>query len=139
MFLQRRSGLIHIMQVPSRDIVHHNTSSRISLHDYEHDWELTEAFYNPHILVGDTAYLSNNDRFIIVSPRTESTQHVIVIRTIIDKTRIAWLLIFLLIISPCLGVIVGLCTHNAEVGIATSAGVFALASFLQGLAAWFHR
>jgi len=63
---------------------------------------------------------------------------VIVIRKILDKAKIALLLIFMLIISPGLGLVAGFCTHKAEVGIAVSAGVFALASLLQGLAAWFH-
>lgn len=65
-------------------------------------------------------------------------QRVIVIRKILDKTKVAWLLIFLLIVSPGLGIVVGYYTHKAEVGIVVSAGIFALASFLQGLAAWFH-
>ena len=82
-----------------------------------------------------------NDRFAVKPPSTHSDnsrQDVIVISSVLNKTRIAWLLIFLLIISPSLGLIVGLLSHNAATGIAVSAGIFALASFLQGLAAWFQ-
>ena len=61
---------------------------------------------------------------------------VVVIKRTIDKNKVAVLLALLLIISPTLGLVVGLCSHNAELGITVSAGVFALASFIQGLAAW---
>lgn len=108
---------------------------------YSHDWSLTEAFHNPHTILHDTNHVANNDRFSIKPlsmGRRNSDQDVIVIRKILNKTKIAWLLMFLLIISPGLGLIVGLRTRKAEVGIAVSAGLFALASFLQGLAAWFH-
>ena len=65
-----------------------------------------------------------------------NNQKVIVIKQVIDKAKVAWLLILLLFLSPVLGIGVGICSHNAEVGIAVSAGVFALASFVQGLVAW---
>ena len=62
-------------------------------------------------------------------------RQIIVIRRVIDKVKTARLLMVLLIISPGLGIAVGVCSHNAEVGIAVSAGFFALASFVQGVAA----
>ena len=117
-------------------------SLRVSLHDYKQDWLLTEAFLIPYILRDDANYVNNNKRFSINVSSTGtrlSGQDVIVIRKVLDKPKIARLLIFLLIISPALGIVVGLCTHKAGVGIAVSAGVFALASFLQGFTAWFHR
>ena len=60
----------------------------------------------------------------------ESLVEVMVIRHILDKKKVAWLLTSLLVLSPGLGIIAGLCTHNVDVGISVSAGVFALASFL---------
>ncbi len=114
---------------------------RVYLEDYSHDWSLTEAFYDPYTILHDITYVADNDRFSI-KPSSfgskHSTQNVIVIRTIVNKTKIAWILILLLTISPGLGVGIGIYTRKAEVGVAVSAGVFALASFLQGLAAWFH-
>ena len=102
---------------------------------------MTAAFHDPAILADDTDHLANNKRFII-DPAIPTTKlggrEVIVIRKILDKTKITTFLIFLLIISPALGLAVGMCAHKAEVGIAVSAGIFALASFLQGLAAWFN-
>ena len=53
-----------------------------------------------------------------------------------DKANVAWVLILLLIASPGLGIAIGLCSHSADVGVAASAGIFALASFIQGLVAW---
>lgn len=73
------------------------------------------------------------------SPSTcieHGSREVIVVRHIIDRTKVAWLLLLLLFFSPALGIGVGICSHNADVGIAVSAGVFALASFVQGLVAW---
>ncbi len=113
----------------------------MNLKYYRDDWSLTEAFHNPHTLFHDTNHVANNDRFSIKTSSIgtkHSAQDVIVIRQIVNKTKIAWLLMFLLIMSPGLGLVVGLHTRRAEVGIAVSAGLFALASFLQGLAAWFH-
>lgn len=115
--------------------------ARVSLCDYHYDWQLTEAYYCPQTLKWDADHIVRNDRFSVKPTSTHcdiSRQDVIVITSVLDKTRIAWLLIFLLIISPSLGLIVGLLSHNAATGIAVSAGVFALASFLQGLAVWFQ-
>ena len=111
----------------------------MSLCDYHYDWQLTEAYHCPQTLKWDVDHIVRNDRFSVKPPSPHcniSGQDVIVINSVLDKTRIAWLLIFLLIISPSLGLIVGLLSHNAATGIAVSAEIFALASFLQGLAAW---
>ena len=59
-----------------------------------------------------------------------------VIRYELDRLKIAYLMISLLFISPSAGLLVGFLSHDAQVGVAVSAGVFALASFLQGLMAW---
>jgi hypothetical protein len=114
---------------------------QVSIQNFEQDWLLTKAFHRPHLLSQLLDYVAQNQRFC-VSPSFDNDKtdqyNVLVIRRVINKTKVAWLLIILLILSPGLGLIVGLCTHKAEVGIAVSAGVFALAAFLQGLAAWFH-
>ena len=134
---------------------------RIYLGDFTLDPLLTEAFYNPHTLlrsvdypldidnVGSLPGLNNKGFDHLPEPicsdandKTSSTciepddQEIIVIRRVIDRAKVAWLLILLLFFSPTLGVGVGVCSHNADVGIAVSAGIFALASFVQGLVAW---
>ncbi|KAI4234629.1 MAG: hypothetical protein L6R40_006713 [Gallowayella cf. fulva] len=65
-------------------------------------------------------------------------QQVLVISMVVDKEKVAWLLLLSPILSPSLGLIVGQFTHRAEVGIAVGALVFACATFLQGLATWLH-
>ena len=113
----------------------------VTLRDYKQSWRFTEAFHNPSILEHDTAHISSNSRFT-ASPSMSMTkldgQNVIVIRKSLDKLKITLLLICLLVMTPALGLAVGFWTRKTEVGVAVSAGVFALASFIQGLAAWFH-
>lgn len=103
---------------------------------------LTEAFHDPQLLYRESPSLAFGDfrptPYKKVTDTLEGHQ-VIVVRRIIDKFKIAWLLVSFLILSPCLGIVVGTCSHNADVGVAVSAGVFALASFVQGLIAWVQR
>ena len=62
--------------------------------------------------------------------------NVLVVKWELNRAKVAWLFIFLLILSPSLGVVVGWLSHRAAVGVAASAAVFAVASFLQGLVVW---
>lgn len=88
-------------------------------------------------------YVSNNSHFAVATssnctrPRLDE-QKVIVIRRVLDKEKVAWLLVVLLVISPGLGALVGVCSHRLNVGFAVSAGIFALASFSQALAGMFQ-
>ena len=63
-------------------------------------------------------------------------RQVIVVKRIIDKTKVARLLVLLSVLSPGVGLLVGMCSRNAQAGIAVSAGIFALASFILELTAW---
>ena len=85
-----------------------------------------------------STYIERIDSISTTTCIEDLDQDIIVIKQIIDRTKVAWLLILLLLFSPALGIVVGVCSHNAEVGIAASAGIFALASFVQGLVAWIH-
>lgn len=135
--------------------------SRVYVQGFTLDPLLTEALRNPHLLLRPTTYPLNVDAFGS-SPADSNTtlghksaqftneldgnstitciehdgQDIIVVRRVIDRAKVAWLLILLLFLSPALGIGVGICSHNADVGIAVSAGIFALASFVQGLVAW---
>ena len=140
---------------------HRGPLLRIHLGDFTLDPLLTEALYNPHLLLFSVDYPLDIDNVGSLSglnkkqfdhlpedicsnanDKTSSTcidlddQEIIVIRRVIDRAKVAWLLILLLFFSPTLGIGVGVCSHNADVGIAVSAGIFALASFVQGLVAW---
>lgn len=116
-----------------------NETSRVSLCDFTKNMILTEAFYNPRLVFRSTD--TGHERSLLDTPSIPAHedlrgQDIIVIRQIIDKANVAWVLILLLIASPGLGIVIGLCSHNADAGIAASAGIFALASFIQGLVAW---
>ena len=116
-----------------------NEKSRVYLCDFTKDIILTEAFNNPRIVFRSTD--TGLERCLLDTPSIRAHEdlkghEIIVIRQIIDKANVARVLILLLIASPGLGIAIGLCSHSADVGIAASAGIFALASFIQGLIAW---
>ena len=134
---------------------HRGPPFRIYLGDFTLDPLLTEALYNPHLVLRSVAYPLDIDNVgslpvpnskvsdhLNADDKTPSTciepgdQEIIVVRRVIDRAKVAWLLILLLFFSPTLGIGIGVCSHNADVGIAVSAGIFALASFVQGLVAW---
>ncbi|KAM0796397.1 hypothetical protein BDR22DRAFT_893249 [Usnea florida] len=140
---------------------HRGPQFRIYLGDFTLDPLLTEALFNPHLLLSSVDYPLDIDNFgslpglnneeldhlpeDICSNADDKTsrtciepddQEVLVVRRVIDRAKVAWLLILLLFFSPTLGIGVGFFSHNADVGIAVSAGIFALASFVQGLVAW---
>ena len=106
--------------------------SRLFIQDFIPDPLLTEALHNPHLLF----HPGGSAQHIGLSFADADDQSIIVIKRTLDKTKTAWLLTSLLLLSPALGLVIGLCSHDAEVGIAISAGVFALATFVQGLVAW---
>ena len=95
-------------------------------------------FHNPLLLFRDPDHGSGNS----LDTRTSNFdadlagKQTIVVRKIVDRAKVAWLLVLPLGISPILGAIVRVCSHNAEASTAVSAGMFALASFTQGIVAW---
>lgn len=140
---------------------HRGSPFRTHLGDFTPDPLLTEALYNLHLFLRSVDYPVdidnvgslpglNNKEFDhlqedICSNADDKTsracieadnREIIVVRRVIDRAKVASLLILLLFFSPTLGIGVGVCSHNADVGIAVSAGVFGLASFVQGLVAW---
>lgn len=109
------------------------------IRDDRDDLLFTEAFHHPHLLAHESTFVQDNSGFAIGLPGDGHSligQEVLLIRRRSNKVKIAWLLGLLLVISPAVGTTVGMCTHRADVGVAISAGIFALASCLQGLAAW---
>ena len=118
------------------------TGTTVELRDFEQYHLFTEAIRHPALLANELNFLMEYGSLIL----SESAgldglvgQQVLVVYTTADKEKIAWLLLLALILSPTLGLIVGQFTQRAEVGVAVAAGVFACASFLQGLAAWIHK
>lgn len=115
---------------------------RVSLEEEKDASLLTEAFHNPKLLVRATHYIADKNQLAIeansVNERLKG-QKVVIIRRVLHKRLIAWVLIVLLLISPGLGTAVGMCSHRLDVGVAVSAGIYALASFLLALAKWFQE
>lgn len=131
---------------PNQTLTHteeaRNGGTRVDLQKYERDNLLTEAIYDPDLLINESAFIMKHGSLALdreAEIRGLTGQQVLLVNTIGDKEKIAWLLLLFLILSPALGIIVGKLSHRADVGVAISAGVFALASFLQGLAAWLHK
>ena len=115
------------------------TPTQVHLQDFTFNPLLTEAFHDPNLLLQEPKFLVNGSPFRAAHKgylENLEGEHIIVIRRVLDKVKISYLLLALVVISPGLGLAVGICSHKAEVGIAVSAGIFALASFVQGLAAW---
>ena len=114
---------------------------RVHLCDFEHDWLLTEVFHDPDLFPYRILH-HGGDSWSAMTPLTQHHQgilpgaRVFVIRRVLDKGKVARLLITLLVVSPGFGILVGICSRSAGAGIAVSAGIFALASFIQGLTAW---
>ena len=112
---------------------------RAYIHNFFVDKLLTEALHNPLLLRNEKIFADYSHRFSLNLPESYGARETIVVQQVHDKTKIARLLIILLTVSPALGLLVGFVSSNPEIGVAVSAGVFALASLLQGLAAWFQN
>lgn len=115
---------------------------RVFLEDDGYDTFLTQTLDSPSVLRGDVSSLEAYQQFLIrpmSSAEALVGQRALVISQVLDKTKVARLLVLLLVISPALGVFVGIQSHRTDVGLAVSAVVFALAAILQGLAAWLQH
>lgn len=111
---------------------------RVSLRGYKHDTLFTQALERPALFSRQADYLSHHEDFTVV-PAVKSDlcgQSVIVIHRELDKLKVICLLSPLLVVSPGLGLVIGLRSHSAEVGLAVSAMIFALVSCFQGVVAW---
>ena len=111
----------------------------VYLRDFKSDQLLTDAFQNsslPHPRFAASYEATTSSEKKLLSQLCHDGGSVLVVRRELDRAKVAWLLIFLLVLSPSLGVVVGWLSHRADVGVAASAAIFALASFLQGLVVW---
>ena len=111
---------------------------RVSLRGYKHDTLFTQALERPALLSKQADYLSHHEDFTVVPAVTRDLcgQSVIVVHRELDKFKVICLLSPLLIVSPGLGLVIGLRSHSADVGLAVSAMIFALVSCFQGVVAW---
>ena len=125
-------------QITPSDSILSNPCFRVSLREYKHDTLFTQALERPALESRQADYLSHHEGFTVVSAITRDLhgQSVIVINRELDKLKVLWLLIPLLVVSPGLGLVIGLRSHNAAVGLAMSAVIYTLVSCFQGIVAW---
>ena len=111
---------------------------RINLKEYD---LLNEVNPTQDLIFDHSAHLADTCYYFVNSASIHDCrgQRVIVLRRVLDKQKVARLIILLLLISPVVGIIVGSTSHGASLGVAVSVGILVLASILQGLAAWFER
>ena len=110
---------------------------RVHVNKERDDPLLSRAFHHPHLCAGESQFAQNYMSFAVEPLHDiQVRQEVLLIRRRSNKSMIAWLLVLLLSVSPAMGTLIGTYTRRADVGVAVSAGIFALASFLQGLAVW---
>ena len=65
-----------------------------------------------------------------------NTPCVLTVRRVLDKAKIARLVLLCAFIAPPTGLLVGVCTRNVEAGIGIWVGILALGAFILSFAAW---
>ncbi|KAI4111540.1 MAG: hypothetical protein LQ339_000411 [Xanthoria mediterranea] len=136
------TSLIGFQQIPADNNMTEIGGTRVDLKSFDKHNLFSEAIRHPALLAKEPSFLTEYGSFALGKPDGIYGlvgQQVLVVYSTADKDKMAWLLLLALILSPALGLIVGQFTQRAEVGVAVGAGVFACASFLQGLAAWIYK
>ena len=113
--------------------------ARVYLEHERADSLLTAAFSNPQILHGDVTALERYQQFLlrrIDHADSSMRQRAFVVSQVLDKAKVAWFLVLLLVISSPLGIIAGMRSHRVDVGVAVNTGVFVMVATFQSLAAW---
>ncbi|KAL8976183.1 MAG: hypothetical protein Q9205_007765, partial [Flavoplaca limonia] len=114
----------------------------VTFEDFREELSLTEAFQELETFFGHLQSEAATRNFVTcehVVGKGLRGCNAIVIRLFLDKWKIVCCLCSLLIISPVVGIAIGLASHRADVGVAASTVLIAIASLLQGVAAWFQR
>ncbi|KAL8703170.1 MAG: hypothetical protein Q9201_003646 [Fulgogasparrea decipioides] len=86
----------------------YNGGTRVGLEKYERDNLLTEAIRNPSLLANESAFILKHGSLALnkeYAIHGLSGQQVLLVDTVGDKEKIAWLLLLFLILSPALGII----------------------------------
>ena len=134
--------LIGFQQISADNKMTEIGGTRVDLKSFDKYNLFSEAIRHPALLAKEPSFLTEYGSFALGKPDSIDGlvgQQILVVYSTADKEKMAWLLLLALILSPALGMLVGQLTQRAEVGVAVGAGVFACASFLQGLAAWIYK
>ncbi|KAE9365600.1 hypothetical protein N431DRAFT_473644 [Stipitochalara longipes BDJ] len=111
----------------------------VFLSEFSHNDLLCHSWKNPAKLGHHRSLkvISDEDLIVYLSgPEDLSGKRAIVMREVLSKTKLAFLLLALLVLGTMLGVIVGICTGRADIALAVAASSFACVTILQSLAAW---
>lgn len=111
------------------------TSFRVNFRDYERNSLLAEAFSNPRMLHREQNYIANNSHFAVATVPSDigsrlEDQKVVVIRRVLNKEKIAWLLVMILVMSLCVGTV----AHTAQTS--DSLWVLGLSHWLLSCKVW---
>jgi hypothetical protein len=107
--------------------------------NYSHDILLTDAFQQPELIRHITDFTENSrlgtPSSVEVS-REPCWLEVVVINRVVDKHKVALLLLSILLIAIGIGIIVGISSWRPDIGVSIASGGFALVSALQALMAF---
>ncbi|KAF8857465.1 hypothetical protein BDZ45DRAFT_803341 [Acephala macrosclerotiorum] len=101
--------------------------------------ELTAAFHDPELLSGALNFAKENDRFSDGSHGGRARKEVLMISLRINRVMMA--LVSLLNIVVCLGtgILVGVVTRRADLGVAVTSAIAAIVACLQALLVLFTK
>ena len=111
----------------------------VFLSEISHSDLLCHSWKNPATIGHQRSLqvISDEDLIVYLSgPEDLSGKRAVVVRQVLSKTKLAFLLLGLLALGSTLGVVVGLCTGRADIALAVAASGFACVTILQSLVAW---
>jgi len=125
---------IELQQLPADAHLRNNSPNRV----------LTNAFRNPEILRDTPEFIARHyQRLVkrsssgcITALLSTNQTSIIVLKQVINRWCIFWILFGFLCASPVVGIIVGLCSGRADVGMNMSMAILALIPAVIALAVW---
>ncbi|KAH0536890.1 hypothetical protein FGG08_006261 [Glutinoglossum americanum] len=117
---------------------YHAYRSRVRLHvrNYTHNILLTDAFQQPGLLRHIPRFAEPAGSCTlgpVEDPRDPWWLEVVVISRVVDKHKVALLLLSILLIAVSTGIAAGISLRRPDVGVSIASGGFALVSALQAL------
>ncbi|KAI9861071.1 MAG: hypothetical protein M1813_005500 [Trichoglossum hirsutum] len=95
----------------------------------------TNAFHNP-TLFRQPNFASSYPQFSVANSTTEGDLQTLVVRVAADKSRAFRVMVALLLAAPIIGVLVGVFSSRADVGVAVTTAIFAFVTCFQVSVHW---
>lgn len=116
---------------------------QVRFDDFREDLSLTEGFQNIRSFLqrlgSDVVDIEECLTYQDVISLKLQGREAVMIRLCLDKPRVVWCLLILLVILLLVGVPIGVASHSVGTGVAASTGLMVLVPLLQVLAAWFQH